>query len=125
MESFTLKDNFQSPPAQPVRNYFFHSDQKQWKGSMSTIATMGPFFIQGSGLLSFNEPNYNSSTGNYDYHADHHINFLVIGYRTTFKDRDVKNLEVSLQTRNLVLSDTSDNEFYRFRYVGLGAKVEW
>jgi len=124
-ENYTTKENFSSPPVYPAdQTHVLNPEQPQWSGNIYSEAEAGQFFLQANALLNFNKKIITSFAGNYDYVSDHRFSFLLIGYRLKLKKSELKNVEFNLQAKNLNNGKNSTNTTMRFRYVGIGGRVE-
>ncbi len=97
----------------------YNQTKRQWRGSVKTEVAINCFFAQASALLSFNDYRHNYGSA-FEYFNNHDLNFLLAGYKFSFKKAFVKQIEINAQGKNLVLPKQSSSSTYQYRYIGMG-----
>jgi hypothetical protein len=97
-------------------------NRRRWGNMVRTRAGIGNIFFQGSVLLSINQQHYDTS-GRLQYHNDYDMNYLLIGYRRQLKNFYFTNLEISAQSKNLILPKYPSTYGYASRYIGIGISL--
>jgi hypothetical protein len=117
----------QSPGSDPLNslrrsNPFLNDDiSPEWRGSFQANISSGGVFLQAVALLRPTEGRWQQSSQREKFNNSG-LSFLSAGYRLS-SAKVLKNLEVSIQTRNLLLMKEPASDIYKDRYVGVGLKA--
>lgn len=105
-----------------MQNDYLNADYSpQWHGSIQANISSYGAFLQAMALLRPAEAAhvYNGSTLRWEKHGNSGLAFLAAGYRFG-SIKKLKDLEVSIQCRNLLLMKAPEADYYRSRYIGIG-----
>ncbi len=96
----------------------------QWRGCVSLDASTGNFFMQVQGLLRFRDVIYGNTQPGAEPkpESNNGLTFLVVGYSFPLNpSKPVKQLDISLQTKNLLMMKAYNADlYYGSRYIGVG-----
>jgi hypothetical protein len=117
LDGLVMTDKNKMKPDDPS-----HPQQRQWRNMLRMRAETGNLFLQGSFMVVVNQ-SWLDRNGNSGYVNDRNLSSLLIGYRWQLKNFCFKNLEISAQSKNLILPKYPSAYAYLNRYVGIGISL--
>lgn len=106
-----------------ISNPFLNDDiSPQWLGSFQANISSGGVFLQAIALLRPTDGRWRQSSDREKFNNSG-LSFLSAGYRFNSAKR-LKDLEMSIQTRNLLLMKEPVSDFYTERYIGIGINAK-